>query len=1662
MSRALVLLIEAQAFLPDGTDAPLIRLVSGGSRADHFGEQWYPALTQLPLMGARLGFDGRSFQAPVTSTTGNFAFSLHMGDLERAADHIWNGADIKIYQGFDGDGDGDFNLLWHGRAASSQATEEAISVTLADPAQDLNKPILSERFQGTGGIEGGEDLKGRLKPKAWGFCENVPGILVDPANLVYRFIDGPSTILQVKDGGVPFNAGTDYPDYASLAAASVPDGAVAFCSSLSLVKVWRAPRFALTADLTASGPMRIGDIAQNLVNGASSVTFAPNTLSNFNALQPGLASAYVDDERTIAQELDRLFGGVGAWWMPNSQGEIRIGQVGFDTVVLDVKGSVESVTRNRSLPPTYGRVLGYRPNYKPLSDGEIAGAVAAGDIDDLGALATQSTINWENQVTGRPLSFRVVARGYDATSHPANSGLWDDAGTLLAGPARSYRVNVLDRATRNWESHVAYDVYLSANNAQAMADALNALGSDKIVVIFSYDQPITNRLTNGLPDAMKRCGASRTIFESANFKSRSAYILIGIPGLGEGNGVELYAGDFDSDPDAWIETNFIVDNLGNLQLSSTNVRDAVDISYSDGTVVNDVQPEEAGANVTGTNVSAGFAGQGALATLSNIPQAIADDSNLLQYAGGGAFTGDLNAEVNLAASNALNKGWMTDDLKHWYGNQENSAPVSSQYTIVDTPDGIVSDTAIRGVDNNNSSENLFSEFIPIDPARNYQATLWARQPSGDRLNYILIAFSRADKSHIAGNESNATGWSYKSVYHYQFIANNPFPETWTKYQFTFGPQGEASIPNAPGDEAVFAQIGILGLRDGTTETTIEIQGLRLDEIADATQLINGPAEAGAQVNAPNTLALVVNKGLDGNPQNGEGYLCGITNGQVDSSKAGFIFWNGDIVTVTRKTGDVWGFATNEAYRRGFLAFDTANTQPFTVNGIVTNLAFVYKVGSSWKYDANTGPVSFTPTQDMVALAWLQTGASDTIIGSGLIAPTSLDTAALPGADVTEDTPWARVGAQPSIVPNGDFEQDLAGWQIIVGTDLDPANTKVIDDAVEGKVLSMPNSGGDRALGSLTFRVFPGQTYRAVIRARHLGTNTLEDGAYFRLHLKGQYAPVITGTNRDQYYDFINGNSGFIKNTWDTYEFDYTIPAGMNYANLTFYNWSQSSVDFEIERMEFMPLGGASEWGANVTGNNIASGISGQGSLATASSVDWSSDVTGPRPIDQAYDEMSYANSSEFYTNWYKAPATGLPNSEITSIADINVPGGKAVRFGNNSGEDEIWTYLTKARMPYDPNSLYEVGIIARKVSGSGVLFCGVNGRAANGTHVNVSGADTGSSQHYFAASGVNLSSSWTTYRGYFKGQSTSGNGMSHNSPADPGTVHSNAVYVEPMFIANYSNMSGITDVAAVWLRKLSPAEFIDSRNARQSLVGGQSNAITTPYISAFDAGSTATINITSHTRRYDFGDLTYNAGSISGRSFSTRYYVYAEDGGFTGGSVTYQASTMHADSIGVNRIYLGSIVTPANGSTGGGGGGYPDDCLAAHMLLSNGKYARDLEVGDMIDVMDDDMNHVGERPVLALRHAKQNCVELVTKSARVVVSTTAPVVTKERGTLYAPQVKGLTVAVRIKGSFGFEQVLDVRPVGEKPIVRINVGGISFSAGQEADRMIYTHNIYFKP
>lgn len=88
-------------------------------------------------------------------------------------------------------------------------------------------------------------------------------------------------------------------------------------------------------------------------------------------------------------------------------------------------------------------------------------------------------------------------------------------------------------------------------------------------------------------------------------------------------------------------------------------------------------------------------------------------------------------------------------------------------------------------------------------------------------------------------------------------------------------------------------------------------------------------------------------------------------------------------------------------------------------------------------------------------------------------------------------------------------------------------------------------------------------------------------------------------------------------------------------------------------------------------------------------------------------------------------------------------------------------------------------------------------------------------------------------------------------------------------------------------------------------------------ITATDVGASVTIAISAHTRHYpqpNGTDITVgvNSGSLTGKAYSTSYWIYYDDASHAGGAVSYQATTTQATSAQVgDRHAVGAVLTPA-------------------------------------------------------------------------------------------------------------------------------------------------------
>ncbi|WP_414836480.1 beta strand repeat-containing protein [Candidatus Nanohalococcus occultus] len=184
-----------------------------------------------------------------------------------------------------------------------------------------------------------------------------------------------------------------------------------------------------------------------------------------------------------------------------------------------------------------------------LSQGNSAGS---NNID-----LNQNSLTNVDQFNGVEVdTVRVEAAGNSADDR--THGVWINGNNVFT-QGRSYGLLVIDRDTHQVTFQDIYDVYGSASEAERLGNKLQSLGSDKLVIITTFDEPRQDRLTNNLPSNITRVGGSGA-FSSSNFKKRSAYILVGIPGLDKGQAFEKYRGEVSDDPDAHVQVTFELRN----------------------------------------------------------------------------------------------------------------------------------------------------------------------------------------------------------------------------------------------------------------------------------------------------------------------------------------------------------------------------------------------------------------------------------------------------------------------------------------------------------------------------------------------------------------------------------------------------------------------------------------------------------------------------------------------------------------------------------------------------------------------------------------------------------------------------------------------------------------------------------------------------------------------------------------------------------------------------------------------------------------------------------------------------------------------------------------------------------------------------------------------
>ncbi|MBL9070407.1 MAG: hypothetical protein JNM03_10500, partial [Sphingopyxis sp.] len=381
----MIVFLEVTPRWPIASD-PICACSAADRRAQTWdGAKWAaavhdPGSLQVSLFNGDIGSEIDSQTAPVILT------EKHLLKLYPDARTVrWEGATFRMWAG-------DFTtpagigaypyantveLVAKGKVSRFEQEGGAIKLSL-DPAGEAGQTnVLSLEYAGTGAVEGGADLKGKLKPWVFGHAKNVEPVLINEDYSVYQFSAyGPiQAVDALYERGSDFGAPTaDYASYALLIAATIPAGRWATCLAEGLIRLGAPQYGVITGDVRGDYAGSVqrrhpGAILQRIATYRSISSDAINSdsldaLDAFAATLPagGYINEVLTEQTTFLDLARRLASGFNAQAGFTLLGELIVTRVSIGTPdftihsqgkFLPVVGSfVESDT-----PPPFKRII---------------------------------------------------------------------------------------------------------------------------------------------------------------------------------------------------------------------------------------------------------------------------------------------------------------------------------------------------------------------------------------------------------------------------------------------------------------------------------------------------------------------------------------------------------------------------------------------------------------------------------------------------------------------------------------------------------------------------------------------------------------------------------------------------------------------------------------------------------------------------------------------------------------------------------------------------------------------------------------------------------------------------------------------------------------------------------------------------------------------------------------------------------------------------------------------------------------------------------------------------------------------------------------------------------------------------------------------------------
>ncbi|MDZ7894168.1 MAG: hypothetical protein U5M50_03920 [Sphingobium sp.] len=302
------------------------------------GQTWWPSIVTLPKRQYDF-FDG-AFGGAIVAPTGQI--DVQVDALPNLPAMALHDARLRLWRGELGAAFSGYELLIDGRVQDQPTVSDGrASIAFGVDDRWLDQPLLAA-YAGTGGMEGGADLKGQVKPLLLGAPRYAPGVLIDTVDNVWQLsaygaIEAVEvTFTRLVRYGAPVG---DAADLAALKAMAIGRGQWATCLAQGLVRFGAPPDgpvcFHVRGNNAGGWARRPGALIGRIgaLAGASD-RISSASLAALDSACPWNLSPRIDGQVTPRDLIQRIAASVNAVAVMGWTGTLYVHPVGIGSAAL--------------------------------------------------------------------------------------------------------------------------------------------------------------------------------------------------------------------------------------------------------------------------------------------------------------------------------------------------------------------------------------------------------------------------------------------------------------------------------------------------------------------------------------------------------------------------------------------------------------------------------------------------------------------------------------------------------------------------------------------------------------------------------------------------------------------------------------------------------------------------------------------------------------------------------------------------------------------------------------------------------------------------------------------------------------------------------------------------------------------------------------------------------------------------------------------------------------------------------------------------------------------------------------------------------------------------------------------------------------------------------